>query len=114
MIRLLNRFLLHSLLLTGFLTLFACDRDTVKPALITMQVADTYRDCVGLYPRKCMQVKEGEAANWTLFYDPIEGFTFEEGYEYVLLVKRDSVKNPPADGSSLRYTLVRELSRVKK
>ncbi len=69
-------------------------------------------DCVGVAPQQCMLVKRPEDADFGLFYDPIEGFTFEPGFEYELLVQVDKVDNPPADGSSLKYTLVQELSRT--
>ena len=47
-----------------------------------------------------MQVKENECDEWQLFYDEIEGFTFEEGYVYEVAVGFNDVRNPPADGVS--------------
>ena len=93
----------------------SCDRDNVQPEMVSMQVADSYRDCYGAHAQqKCLQVKENGAYNWQLFYGRIEGFTYEQGYEYELLVKREKVANPPADGSSLKYTLVKEVSKTKR
>ncbi|MBP6468806.1 MAG: META domain-containing protein [Chloroflexi bacterium] len=69
-------------------------------------------DCVGVAPQQCMQVKENQADEYTLFYGQIEGFTFEPGYEYELQVKVETVDNPPADGSSLKYTLVAVVSQT--
>ncbi|PTT37503.1 hypothetical protein DBR28_09820, partial [Chryseobacterium sp. HMWF028] len=54
---------------------------------------------------KCMQVKESTSAECTNFYSNIEGFTYEPGYEYVLKVKTEKITNPPADASSIKYTL---------
>jgi heat shock protein HslJ len=51
-------------------------------------------------------------SNYTLFHDQIEGFDFEPGYEYELLVLVEPVENPPADASSLKYTLVEEVSKT--
>lgn len=94
----------------------SCNKSGITPGqdLVTMQLAASTKDCMGLYARKCLQVKMEGNPNWQLFYDPIGGFTYEEGYEYELLVKREPVSNPPADGSSIRYTLVKEVSKTKR
>lgn len=63
-------------------------------------------DCVGVGPQKCMQIKEDPEADWQLFYSNIEGFDYEEGNVYVIQVLVEPVENPPADGSSLKYTLI--------
>ena len=61
----------------------------------------------------CMRVKEGADSAWSLFYSQIEGFDYEEGYEYVLQVEKEKIENPPADGSSIRYKLVKVVSKKK-
>ena len=48
---------------------------------------------------------------WQYFYSEIEGFTHEPGFDYELRVREEKVANPPADGSSLRRTLVRVVSK---
>ena len=50
--------------------------------------------------------KERPGRGVYLFYSQIEGFEYEEGYTYELLVQVDPVENPPADASSLNYTLM--------
>ena len=72
----------------------------------TMYVGPQLVDCVGSGPQKCMLVKARPDAEWGLFYDGIEGFTFEPGYTYVLRVAVRRIENPPADGSSRAYRLV--------
>jgi len=74
--------------------------------LKTVYVGPELVDCVGVAPQKCMQVKENPEDEYTLFYNQIEGFDYEEGYVYELLVREEQVENPPADGSSLRWVLV--------
>jgi len=76
-------------------------------------VADHLVDCDGAGPQKCMLIKEKIVDDWTNFYDQIEGFDYEEGYEYLLNVKIKTIKNPPADGSSLKYTLVEVFEKKK-
>lgn len=68
----------------------------------------------GVGPMNCMLVKEGDGENWNLFYSQIEGFSYEPGYEYVLQVRKEKIDNPPADGSSIRYRLVKVVSKTQK
>lgn len=80
----------------------------------TFIVGPQTADCTGVAPMKCLQVKEKASEDWTNFYTNIEGFTYEPGYEYVLKVKTEKIANPPADGSSIKYTLVKQVSKTKK
>ncbi|WP_228441024.1 DUF4377 domain-containing protein [Chryseobacterium phosphatilyticum] len=101
------------------LALFAMTQCTTTSALSsgdekTFIVGPQTADCTGVAPMKCLQVKEKASENWTNFYTNIEGFTYEPGYEYVLKVKTEKIANPPADGSSIKYTLVKQVSKVKK
>lgn len=76
-------------------------------------VADHLTDCVGVAPQKCMLIKENVSDDWTYFYGNIKGFEYETGFEYLLKVKIETIKNPPADGSSLKYTLIEVLEKNK-
>ncbi len=80
----------------------------------TLIIGPETANCTGVMPMKCLQVKENDNGAWTNLYTNIEGFTYEPGYEYVLKVKEEKIKNPPADGSSIQYILIREISRIKK
>ncbi len=103
------------LLLTAGLLLAACGAgqdEQPESGEKTIYVGPELVDCVGEAPQQCMQVKENPQAEYTLFYDQIEGFTYEEGYEYELLVKEETVENPPADASSRKWTLVEEVSKT--
>ena len=82
-----------------------------------MWVNSTKVDCMGIGPMECLLVQENESLaedNWTFFYSQIQGFTFEPGYIYKLLVHKEQLDPSlvPADASSIKYTLVQEL--VKK
>jgi heat shock protein HslJ len=72
----------------------------------TLFVGPELVDCTGVAPMQCMQVREDPNGEWQLFYNTIEGFTFEPGFTYELRVNVETIANPPADGSSLKYTLV--------
>ncbi len=83
---------------------------------INMRVNSYTVDCVGEIEGTCLLVQEGDmigTENWEnfYFYDSIDGFTYEPGFVYGLEVKKTEVENPPADGSSIRYELVRIVSK---
>lgn len=80
----------------------------------TFIVSSQTADCTGIAPMKCLQIKENTSDKWSNFYSNIEGFTYEPGFEYVLKVKTEKIDNPPADGSSIKYTLVKQISKTKK
>ncbi|MBG3131001.1 DUF4377 domain-containing protein [Proteus columbae] len=75
---------------------------TIKTLLVDSQLYD----CVGVAPMKCMKVKELPAGEWSLFYQNIDGFEYKAGTEYTLKVNVTDIPNPPADASSVKYTLV--------
>ncbi|WP_282013761.1 DUF4377 domain-containing protein [Marinifilum flexuosum] len=73
-------------------------------------------NCEGVAPTKCLLVQKGESlddAKWENFYSEIEGFKFEDGYLYKLLVKEENLSSDqvPADASSIKYTLVKMLEK---
>ena len=72
----------------------------------TIYVGPELVDCTGVAPQKCMLVKENPEDDYTLFFDQIEGFDYEEGYEYEITIREEQVENPPADASSIKWTLV--------
>ena len=76
-------------------------------------VKENLINCVGLIERKCMLVKEEGSKNWKYFYDNIEGFKYQEGYRYKLLIKIVRNKNILQDGSSKKYKLIKILEKLK-
>lgn len=105
--------IMHKLVLLFAMALFlgACS-NSGKTEKLT--VASQQGDCIGVAPMKCLYVKKDGQTEWEFFYNNIEGFNYEPGYEYMLEVKVDSVPNPAADQSSLKYTLVKEISKEQK
>jgi Domain of unknown function (DUF4377) len=100
----------YSLLITGCL-LVACNKEKFETT--TLMVASQQGMCNSWYgqPFPCLQVKEGTATQWRGFTDPIEGFNYEAGFEYVIEVKVYDIPNPPADASSKRYVLKRIINK---
>ncbi|HSI71386.1 MAG TPA: DUF4377 domain-containing protein [Gillisia sp.] len=98
--------------------LFSCSisGDTIQVA--DMMVNSYTVECVGEMEGNCLLVQEGDqigSEDWSLFYyeDSISGFDYEPGYIYHIKVQKKKVKNPPADGSSISYRLVRIVSKEK-
>ncbi|MBZ9629261.1 DUF4377 domain-containing protein [Salegentibacter sp. LM13S] len=86
--------------------------------VVDMVVNSYTEECVGEREGKCLLVQEGDQIgtdDWNLFYyeDSIEGFDYEPGYIYHLKVKKKKIKNPPMDGSSISYRLVKIISKEK-
>ena len=74
-------------------------------------------DCQGVTPQTCYLVKKAanvEDGEWTYFYSQIEGFDFEPGNIYKLLVNEEQLppEMAPADASSIKYTLVKVLEKT--
>ncbi len=106
------------LLLLGFISLLfiQCTVQTSDSSSIkTIIVGPETKECVaGVMKKQCLTVKEKAGDNWTMFYDTISGFNYEPGYEYVLTVNVQKIENPPADASSNQYTLIKQISKVKR
>jgi len=72
--------------------------------------------CVGMAPASCLEVQRSETldpAAWKAFQTTINGFEFEPGYIYKILVKERQLDpaDLPADVSSIEYTLVEILEK---
>jgi heat shock protein HslJ len=81
-------------------------------------VAGTMVDCIGVAKMNCIQIQIGdkiEEGNWTLFYNDIDGFLYEPGYIYKLVVREEILpeENLPADVSNLQISLVKVLEKKR-
>lgn len=47
-----------------------------------MFVASKKLPCQGMTPQNCLVVRASWETVWTKFYDEIEGFNYQPGYEY--------------------------------
>ena len=79
----------------------------------TIYVGPYTVDCVGVAPQQCMLVKESPEDEWASYYDRIEGFVYEDGFEYKLQILEEEVENPPADASSVRWVLIEVLDKSR-
>lgn len=101
------------LLLTLSVSSCGSTPQTTDKTVQTIFVAPQKVDCVGTEPRSCLQIRENATDKWEFFYENIKGFEYQEGYRYQLQVRVTEQDNPPADASSLLYTLVKVISKEK-
>lgn len=94
-------------------TLGACSSpfDSTDVKVATWEIDAQKAPCTAMVPTTCLVIREDPSKEWGLFYSPIEGFTFEPGYRYKVEVEIREIKNPPADGSSSAFRLLRILEK---
>jgi len=96
--------------------IFSCEDET--PAGFILRIKENKIKCTGYECQtECYLAQEGskiDSREWDYFYEEIEGFVYEPGFVYKLLVIKEPIKNPPADHSNIKYTLKKELSKEPK
>ena len=99
------------LLLIAIGVLFSCSNDDGNESqTIDMRINHYQNTGMAVGPVLTLLVQEGDAIgtnNWSKFYSNIEGFHYVPGKIYNLSVRVEPIDNPPADGSSLKYTLLK-------
>ncbi len=79
---------------------------------ITLRVYHYKLPCVGENVQLCYKVEQ-QIGNPEFFYDTIEGFRYEWGYNYTIIVERKSRQMPMAGASSFTYTLKEIVAKEK-
>jgi hypothetical protein len=79
---------------------------------ITLRVYHYKVPCVGENVQLCFKV-EKQIGTAEYFYDAIEGFRYEWGYDYTIIVERKSLKTGVADASTFTYTLKQVVKKEK-
>ncbi len=64
--------------------------------------------------RLCYWVKINDNTEWWMIRSSIKGFTYEEGYEYVVDVRATVNPDRPQDAPAWDYSLIRIISKEKK
>jgi heat shock protein HslJ len=103
------------------LTIFSCkslERPSMhggrKQKVVEVIIANHRVNCTGLAPQMCYLIKLKEEDEWRNYYNELEGFEYEEGYEYRLKVKMESLGNSYKDVSDYKYYLVEVISKIEK
>lgn len=77
----------------------------------TLYVAPKKADCTGAGAQTCYLIRKGSEGNWILHYEDIRGLDYEQGFSYKIKVKKETVKNVPADRASYQYSVVEVLEK---
>ncbi|WP_084528308.1 DUF4377 domain-containing protein [Nocardia crassostreae] len=67
--------------------------------------------CTSMVPQTCLQVRRDPNSPWELHYDGIDGFDYQPGYTYRLLIEERPWVNPPADAPSSTWHLIKVISK---
>lgn len=67
--------------------------------------AEQVKCSAGVMQMMCLQVRERKEDPWQLWYSGIQGFTPMPDTEYRLRIVEERVANPPADASTIKWTL---------
>lgn len=78
---------------------------------LTLWVAPYWTDCVGIPQQKCLLVSSDPAEEWEYLFDGIDGFAFEPGYSWKLMVRRLPLQDRPSDRASYRLILIEVLEK---
>lgn len=81
-------------------------------------VNSSTQECMGVGSMTCLQIQKGseiKEGDWSLFYNQIEGFEYEPGYIYKLIVLEEKLPDEkvPADASAIKYTLIQVLEKKR-
>ncbi len=87
-----------------------------EPHTETWWINSAKKDCVGVAPMTCYEIQRNATIDptaWELFYSSIQGFDYEPGYLYQVVIRVGDRPPPlPADVSSKTYELVEILSKA--
>lgn len=79
--------------------------------ITTLIVNEEKTNCDGIPQNKCLLIKKEGAKSFGIFYQNIEGFTFEEGYRQTILVSERYVANPMIKQAKPIYTYIKTLKK---
>ncbi len=77
----------------------------------TFYVADRKVACAGAF--ECIQIREKTKDAWRVYADTIDGFTYEEGYAYKILVQPILTKDNFSGLYDEKYKFIKVLSKKK-
>lgn len=92
----------------------ALERGIMPVEEMRLIVAPAMVECQGLWgPMTCLQVKDAPDGAWRHWHAPIEGFSWEEGYDHEIIVEVFRLTGEiPMDSSDRVYRLKRLVSKL--
>ncbi|HKJ28206.1 MAG TPA: alkaline phosphatase [Anaerolineales bacterium] len=76
-------------------------------------ISPAFVQCLGVVG-DCIQVKFSADAEWSVLQGSIEGFRYEPGYQYMLLVEELASQNATAKATKGRYKLIEIQEKTKR
>ena len=86
---------------------------TPQDTTLTLYVGSQTVECMGFIQQKCLLVKLRQDDPYQFFYDSIEGFSFEAGFEYTIKVIRRRRPELSADQGLYTWQLSEILAKGK-
>ncbi len=87
--------------------------DSLKDGSIAyLRIKHHLVECEGYQVGHCMLIQREGSSEWTYFYDQIEGFHYQWGAEYEILVHIRTIATNLADVSNQRYSLLEVVSET--
>lgn len=108
-LRTVRSYHVRALLMMTALLLPGCGADEV---LRELEVAPFKAGCTGVGPTLCLQVREDPGADFQNLYETPDGFEYEWGYSYVIVVAERRRDELLADASSITRRLDGVVSRT--
>ncbi len=75
-------------------------------------VAASKVNCVNGQAGECLLIKDNPDDEWTIFYGSIDGFAYQPGFEYEILIRSQVVDEPGDGGAMLKFELVEVLGSL--
>jgi len=85
---------------------------TQESAERTIYVGPQLVDCAGTGQRQCLQLREGATGGWFYLNGAIEGFQYEEGYEYELQILEEAAEKQADGGAAVKLTLLQVVNKM--
>jgi hypothetical protein len=79
----------------------------------SLEVQHYLEECMGPWHQLCLLIRDPATGELLRHFGDIEGFSYEWGYTYRIEVTETRLRNPPADGPSIRTVLDRVVSRER-
>ncbi|MBX3131988.1 MAG: DUF4377 domain-containing protein [Gemmatimonadaceae bacterium] len=109
----MSRLRIHFSILALAAGLVGCAEPFASRDEVQFTVLEERAACFAPFPTTCYQVIWPGESESKFFSAEIEGFTFEPGVRQHIRVERRRINNPPADGSSYHYRLIRVILRLE-
>ncbi len=80
---------------------------------VVLVVNEEKAPCEGNPDAQCLMIKQQGKKEYEIFYQPIDGFTHEQGFRQTILVKERPVDNPMVKQTVPIYTLIKVIKKEK-